>query len=354
MTKNKPEYLMPAEFEKHYGTILGWPFNKEDWPDKFEPIPWVYTEIVKRLLPHETVVMMHTSDAQLESIKVKLKMAEINHEELVFIKTPMDRNWMRDSMAVFVKKNGSVGAFDFAFNAWAKYDNYKKDARSSRKLLNALNIPWEVPVYNEVPIVLEGGAIDSNGKGSLLTTEECLLDPVVQTRNPGFTKYDYEFAFRKYLGVSNVIWLGNGIAGDDTHGHVDDLCRFVNPSTVVLCEEKNKKDANYKLLNENRERLESARLQDGSKLEVVPLPMPEPIVFDGLRLPASYANFYIANGVVLVPTFNDVNDRIALGILAELFPTRKVIGISAVDLVWGLGTLHCLTHEIPFGKNLDL
>ncbi|MCA0389114.1 MAG: agmatine deiminase family protein [Bacteroidetes bacterium] len=354
MTKKRPEYLMPAEFEKHSATILGWPFNREDWPGKFEPIPWVYTEIVKKLMPHETVVLLYTSDTQLASIKAKLKMAEVDDEAIVFIKTQMDRNWTRDSMGTFVKKEGSVYAFDFVFNAWAKYDNYKKDARSSKKVLDLLAIPWEVPSYNDTPIVLEGGAIDTNGKGTLLTTEECLLDPVVQTRNPGFTKYDYEFAFRKYLGITNVIWLGNGIAGDDTHGHVDDLCRFVTPTTVVLCEEKNRRDDNYRLLKENRERLQSAVLENGSKLEVVSLPMPEPVIFDGLRLPASYANFYIANGIVLVPTFNDPNDRIALGILAELFPSRKVVGISAVDLVWGLGTLHCLTHEIPFGKNLDL
>lgn len=353
MTQKNSAYMMPAEFEKHSATILGWPHNIEDWPDKFEPIPWVYTEIVKKLAPFEKVVIIYDTDKRLEGIKTKLKMAEVPEENLIFIKSATDRGWMRDSMPQFVKAKNEVFGWDFGFNAWAKYDNFKKDTKSSRILLDSLNIPFDIPVYNDTKVVLEGGSIDVNGKGTLITTEECLLDPVVQTRNPGFSKFDYEFAFRKFLGVTNVIWLNKGIAGDDTHGHVDDLCRFVNPNTVVICDENNKKDENYKLLKENIERLSSANLEDGSKLEVVLLPMPEPVIFDGMRLPASYANFYIANGTVLVPTFNDPNDRIALGILAELFPKRKVVGIGAVDLVWGLGTLHCLTHEIPFGKNLN-
>jgi agmatine deiminase len=180
-----------------------------------------------------------------------------------------------------------------------------------------------------------------------LTTEECLLDPEVQVRNPGLTRAETEGAFREYLGVKNVLWLGKGIAGDDTHGHVDDLCRFVGPRTVVLCRESDPSDANYRPLEENRERLEGMRLEDGSRIEVVKLPMPAPLFLDGQRLPASYANFYISNEAVLVPTFNDPNDRIALGTLAELFRDRAVIGIHAVDLVWGLGTIHCLTREQP-------
>ena len=181
----------------------------------------------------------------------------------------------------------------------------------------------------------------------MLTTEECLLDPAVQVRNPGFTREDYQCVLQEYLGMTNTIWLGKGIAGDDTHGHVDDLCRFVNPGTVVLCREDNPGDANYAPLRENAERLQNARLENGNKLNVVPLPMPGPVIFDGQRLPASYANFLIANACVLVPTFNDPNDRRALGILAELFPDRNVVGIHAVDLVWGLGTIHCLTQQQP-------
>jgi agmatine deiminase len=194
---------------------------------------------------------------------------------------------------------------------------------------------------------LEGGSIDTNGRGTLLTTEECLLDPSVQIRNPGLGRDEIESVLRQYLGVTNVLWLGKGITGDDTHGHVDDLCRFVNPHTVVLCWEKDSHDANYPALQENWERVKDMRTEDGTKLEVVPLPMPSPLHLDGQRLPASYANFYISNAAVLVPTFNDPNDFIALGILRDLFPERLVVGIHAVDLVWGLGTLHCLTQQQP-------
>ncbi|MFQ5695112.1 MAG: agmatine/peptidylarginine deiminase, partial [Terriglobia bacterium] len=195
--------------------------------------------------------------------------------------------------------------------------------------------------------VLEGGAVDVNGRGTLITTEECLLDQETQARNPGLSKKEIEQVLRDHLGVRNILWLGRGLAGDDTHGHVDDLCRFVNPRTVVLCREKNAKDENYSALEDNRERLEGMRLEDGSRLEVVPLPLPAPLYFEGQRLPASYANFYLANAAVLVPTFNDPADRAALGTLAALFPDREVIGIHAVDLVWGLGTLHCLTRDQP-------
>jgi agmatine deiminase len=186
-----------------------------------------------------------------------------------------------------------------------------------------------------------------NGRGTLLTTEECLLDERVQCRNPGLSRKEVEGVLRDALGATNVLWLGAGIAGDDTHGHVDDICRFVSPTTVVLCRDKGAGDANYRPLEENRERLQGMRLEDGSKLEVVPLPMPAPLVFDGMRLPASYANFYVGNAAVIVPTFNDAADREALGLLAELFADRPVVGIHAVDLVWGLGTLHCLTQQQP-------
>jgi agmatine deiminase len=196
-------------------------------------------------------------------------------------------------------------------------------------------------------VVLEGGSIDVNGRGTLLTTEECLLDPAVQVRNPGLGRERLEAVLADALGATHVVWLGRGIAGDDTHGHVDDVCRFVSPRRIVLCREDNPADANYRPLEECRERLQEARLEDGSRPEVVALPTPRPLVFDQMRLPASYANFYIANAAVLVPTFNDPADRPALGTLAELFPDRPVVGIHAVDLVWGLGTLHCLTQQQP-------
>jgi agmatine deiminase len=295
-----------------------------------------------------------------------------------FFRFPTNRGWTRDFGPIFIKRDGKhpphppyqsgepdVAIVDFGFNGWAKYPNWQKDNKvaslaahalgcrlfAAQALLPALAGPAHKPrARARAPVaqfVLEGGSIEGNGRGTLLSTEECLLDPQVQVRNPGLTREETEAALREYLGVKNVLWLGKGIAGDDTHGHVDDLCRFVGPRTVVLCQESDPSDANYKPLQENRERLQGMRLEDGSSIEVVPLPMPAPLFLDAQRLPASYANFYISNAAVLVPTFNDPNDRVALGTLAELFRDRPVIGIHAVDLVWGLGTLHCLTREQP-------
>jgi agmatine deiminase len=251
---------------------------------------------------------------------------------------------------IFVRKGGRKGEVaiaHFAFTGWAKYPDHKKDARVPERAAKALGLRRFPIAPKGRPFVLEGGAIDVNGRGTLLTTEECLLDPEVQVRNPGLSRRDVEETLKGALGVKNVLWLGQGIAGDDTHGHVDDLCRFVGPKTVVLCHEKNPGDANYRPLAENRERIQGMRLEDGSKLETVALPMPAPLLFDGVRLPASYANFYIGNAAVIVPTFNDPADREALGILSDLFTDRPVVGIHAVDLVWGLGTLHCLTQQQP-------
>ncbi len=248
-------------------------------------------------------------------------------------------------MPAFVSRGNKISAVHFRFNAWAKYPDWPLDAAIPPRVARAFRLPLVPARIGKRPIVLEGGAIDANGEGTLLTTEECLLDTKVQVRNPGLTRADMEQIFLRHLGIRQVIWLGRGIAGDDTHGHVDDLCRFVSSDTVVLCEEKNARDENHEVLLENRKRLRNIRLANGKSLKVISLPMPAPLVFEGRRLPASYANFYIGNGVVLVPTFNDPADRIALGILTRLFPTRRVTGIHAVDLVWGLGTLHCLTHE---------
>lgn len=235
----------------------------------------------------------------------------------------------------------------FRFNGWAKYANWRKDAKVPARAAKSLHLRLFHPGYNGRAVVLEGGAIDVNGAGTVMTTEECLLDQETQPRNPGVGREAMEQSLRDALGVSNVLWLGRGIAGDDTHGHVDDVARFVNAATIVLCEESNPSDPNYPLLRENRERLRSARLESGTPPEIISLPMPAPLTFGGVRVPASYANFYCGNAAVLVPTFNDPNDRIALGILSELFPGRTVVGIHAVDLVWGLGTLHCLTQQQP-------
>ncbi len=337
----------PAEWSPHEATWIGWPYNKSDWPGKFSPIPYVYAEIVKYISRGEKVrIFVQSGEHKLKAEKV-LKDCDVSLSNIEFFIKKADRGWLRDSGPMFVKDGIETVAVDFKFNAWAKYDDYKLDDKIPQFISQKLNLKRVVAEYNAEKVVLEGGAIDTNGKGTLLTTEECLLDEKVQTRNPGFTKSDYFEIFKQYLGISNVIWLGKGIVGDDTHGHVDDLCRFVNENTVVLVDEKNSADANYNLLNENKERLQNIFMPNGSKLNVVPLPMPSPQIFRGQRLPASYANFYISNYAVLVPTFNDPNDRVALNIFSELFPDRKIIGIHSVDLIWGLGTIHCLTKEQP-------
>jgi len=340
-------FKLPAEWNNHEATWIGWPYNKSDWPGKFSPIPYVYAEIVKYISSGEKVrIFVQSKEHKLKAEKV-LKDCDVSLSKLEFFIKKTDRGWLRDSGPMFVKEGNEVVAIDFKFNAWAKYDDYKLDNKIPSFIAQKLNMKREVANHKGKQVVLEGGAIDSNGKGTIITTEECLLDEKIQTRNPGFTKQDYFEVFKKYFGVSNVIWLGKGIVGDDTHGHIDDLCRFVTDDTVVLVSEENPKDENYTLLKENKERLQNTFLPNGAKLNVVPLPMPSPQVFKGQRLPASYANFYISNYSVLVPTFNDPNDKLALGILSELFPDRKVIGIHSVDLVWGLGTLHCLTKEQP-------
>jgi agmatine deiminase len=258
-----------------------------------------------------------------------------------------DRGWTRDAGPLFVKNKDGIAQVDFNFNGWAKYSNYKKDRKLPGFISKKFGVTSVIAEHKGKHVVLEGGAIDTNGHGTLITTEECLLDQKVQTRNPGFTIKDYEEVFGSYLGIRNVFWLGKGIAGDDTHGHVDDLCRFADSRTLLVVQEKNARDENHAAMQENRERLQDFKLEDGSRPEIVFLPMPEPVIFKGQRLPASYANFYISNAAVLVPTFDDPNDREALGIIAELVNDRPVIGIHALDLVWGLGTLHCLTHEEP-------
>lgn len=340
------KYRLPAEFEIHEATWISFPHNKADWLGKFAPIPWVFVEIVRYLSIGEKVrILVQNEFEKYKTIKI-LNSVPINFSNIEFYIKKTDRNWLRDSAPQFVKNsNDKTKLISFKFNAWAKYDNYKLDMKIPNFISKKLNIDLIKVIHNNRTVVLEGGAIDYNGKGTLITTEECLMDQKTQVRNPGFTKNDYESIFNKFLGIEKVIWLKKGIIGDDTHGHVDDITRFVNENTVVTAIEKNSKDENYKNLLENKEILQSSTLQDGSRIQIIELPMPSPIIFKGQRLPASYANFYISNYAVLVPTFNDENDRLALGILSELFPDRKVIGIHAVDLVWGLGTIHCLTHE---------
>jgi agmatine deiminase len=341
---------MPAEWEPHEATWIGWPHNSMDWPGKMISIQWVYGEIVRKLTASEYVrIFVNSTSHELKSRRA-LDRVGVDLQRVEFFRIPTNRGWTRDFGPIFVKRefpSSQVAIAHFQFRAWAKYPEWKLDNRVPERLASTLKIPIFPVELNGCGMVLEGGSIDVNGQGTLLTTEECLLDGTIQVRNPGFTRQDYEEVFRNTLGVSQVLWLGKGIAGDDTHGHVDDVCRFVDPYTVVLCQERNRSDENYHPLAENRERLEGMRSEDGRKLVVVSLPMPAPLYFNGRRLPASYANFYIGNSVVLVPTFNDPQDRMALGILSELFPERTVVGIHAVDLVWGFGTLHCLTQQQP-------
>ncbi len=355
-------FRMPAEWEPHEATWIAWPHNRDDWPGKFAPIPWVYTEIVRHLSRVERVNILVKGRKRQERAAGRLSAAGVDLDRVTFVKAATDRVWTRDSGPTFVVNDRAaeaegegetgrgLGLIDWRFNGWAKYENHRHDNRLPRQIGRHLGLSRWVPKVEiegrSVRVVMEGGAIDVNGRGTLLTTEECLLSPV-QARNPGLDRAGIERLFSDYLGVRHVIWLGRGIAGDDTHGHVDDLARFVDPRTVVTVVERRTSDPNYEPLQENWKRLQSARDQDGEPLRVVPLPMPGPVVFEGVRLPASYANFYIANGLVIVPTFNDPADREALSTLAGLFPDRQVVGIHAVDLVLGLGTLHCLSQQQP-------
>jgi len=338
---------MPAEWEAHEATLLAWPTNHEDWPGKFDPIPWVFAEMVRHLSVGERVDLLVPSAIVESNARECLGRAHADLEKVRFLHCGLDRGWMRDCSPAFVWRGGRLEAVHFGFNAWAKYENFALDALAAPFLAKSAGLPLVEAMLGGRHAVLEGGGIDGNGAGTLLTTEECLLDPETQVRNPGYSREDYEALFRDYLGIEKVIWLGKGIAGDDTHGHVDDLCRFVNRNTVVLCVEPDGGDDNHRPLAENRERMQGATTADGEAIAIIELPMPAPLFFDGSRLPASYANFYIANEAVLVPTFNDPKDREALGILAECFPGRRAVGIHAVDLVWGFGTVHCLSHELP-------
>lgn len=340
-------FRMPAEWEEHTATWLAWPHELSDWPGKFPSIPFVYCEIAKNLAAVELVRIIVPDQNFADTISHLLFEAGANLHNITFIIAPTNRSWIRDYGPIFLKdKHGNKTILNLGFNAWAKYDNFNFDDDIPKLVAANLNLPLWNPKYNNTRPILEGGSIDVDGQGTLLTTEECLLSKI-QERNPGFTKQDYETFLANYLGVKKVLWLGNGIAGDDTHGHVDDLARFIAPGKVITMIEENKSDINHEPLKDNLARLKSMTDAQGNKLQVFELPMPAPVVFAGQRLPASYANFYIANGIVLVPTFNDPNDRVALNLLSQLFPTRKIIGIHSVDLVLGLGTLHCLTQQQP-------
>jgi len=340
-------WRMPAEWEPHEATWISWPHHRDDWPGKFAAIEWVYAEIVRQLHHSELVRVLVNDDDAAKRAGRKLVSVGVDLARVEFITIPTDRSWTRDYGPMFVKgAGGGVAVADWRFTGWAKYANWQNDDAVAARAAENLNLPVIKPAFHGQRVCLEGGAIDVNGHGLMLTTEECLLSEV-QCRNPELGQADLDGVFREYLGIEKVIWLGAGIAGDDTHGHVDDIARFIDAGTIVAAREPKVADANHAVLEENWDRLRSARNLEGRPLRIMELPMPEPVVFKGQRLPASYANFYIANDRVLVPTFNDPNDRKALGILQELFPARQVVGIHAVDLVWGLGTIHCLTQQQP-------
>ena len=373
-------FLMPAEWEPHAATWLAWPHFRGDWPGKFEPIPWVYAEIIRNLSRHERVELI-VEDAAAEKLARKtLKRAHALNENVRFHRWATDRVWTRDSGCAFVRKSAGaeapvspqslnaepeallhpkpalrgpaesapMSAVKWRFNAWAKYPNWKHDEKIGSLMASAARVEELRPMFGKSRVVLEGGSIDVNGRGSLLTTEECLLSRV-QQRNPGMKKKDYEKIFAEYLGATNVIWLGGGIVGDDTHGHVDDITRFVSPDTVVTCVDADPANENYEALRENIRRLRDATTEDGKPLATIDLPMPAAVYFEGRRLPASYANFYIANGIVLLPVFNNPNDRVALDILADIFPDREIVPIYCGDLIWGFGAIHCMTQQQPGG-----
>jgi agmatine deiminase len=344
---------MPAEWEPHRGTWIGWPHHEPDWPGKFAAIPWVYAEIVRVLAACEPVeILCHSGDV-LAAASDTLAAHGVSTAPVRMHVVPTNRVWLRDSAPTgVVDAAGRVVLVDWGFNAWAKYDNWALDDQVGTAIARITDLPLLQPTRGDtgLPVILEGGGIDSNGEGLLLVTEEWLLGDT-QVRNPGLTRDDYDGLFREWLGATRTIWLGEGCVGDDTHGHVDDIARFVSADTVVLAVEPDPLDENHRRSMDNLRRLELAAADPTiGPLRVVRLPFPRPVVMNGERLPASYANFYIANGAVLVPTFNDPADRLALAILAEVMPSRTVVGIHAVDLVWGLGTLHCLTQQEPAGR----
>jgi agmatine deiminase len=351
---------MPAEWAPHESTWLAWPHFRGDWPGKFDPIPWVYAEIIRNLSRHERVDLIVTNADAEKSVRKTLKLANALNKNIRFHRWPTNRVWTRDSGCTFItirvgteassfrarRSPAALDAIKWRFTAWAKYPNYRHDEKIGSLMAKAAHAHEIRAQHRETRVVLEGGSIDVNGEGILLTTEECLLS-TIQQRNRGFRREDYEQVFASYLGIKKVIWLGQGITGDDTHGHVDDITRFVARNTIVTMVEPNPKDKNYAPLQENLRRLKSATDQDGKPFQIVELPMPAPVIFEGRRLPASYGNFYIANGIVLVTVFNDPKDRIALNILADLFPDREIVPIYSGDLIWGFGALHCMTQQQP-------
>jgi agmatine deiminase len=358
-------YRMPAEWEPQRATWLAWPHNRTDWPGKFEPIPYVYAEIVRHLARAarvELIVNDSGAEARARNILTNANVLPALQPRIGFHQWATNRGWLRDSGPIFVRdKAGSVALTNWKFNAWAKYKDWQLDNALPEKIARQRGCKsFEATAYaggyaakDAAPVadagrqmVLEGGSIDVNGRGLLLTTEECLLS-TVQQRNPGMTREQIEAALGRMLGVKQVLWLERGIVGDDTHGHVDDIARFVGPRTVLAASEADPEDPNHAILKENLKRLKKMTDTAGRALEVISLPMPSPVVFKGQRVPASYANFYISNRTVLVPTFDDANDLKALNIIQQAMPKHSIVPIYCGDLIWGLGAIHCMTQQEP-------
>lgn len=342
-------YRWPAEWERHAATWLAWPHKEESWPGKFEPVPGIFVEMVRALVPGERIEILVAGAGEEEGVGGLLRAGGVPLSAVGFHHIPTDDAWIRDHGPTFLVGGRGAGsgaaasglaAIDWGYNAWGgKYPPWDRDDQVPARIAARLGIPCFTP-----GMILEGGSIDGDGEGTLLTTEACLLNA---NRNPGLGRTEIEERLRENLGVSHVLWLGDGIAGDDTDGHVDDLTRFVAPGVVVTAVEDDPADENYAVLQDNLARLRGMLDARGRRLEVVTLPMPRPVYHEGQRLPASYANFYIGNAAVLVPVFDGPADERALGILGRLFPDRRVVGIRAQDLVWGLGAFHCLTQQQP-------
>jgi agmatine deiminase len=341
-------FSMPAEWEPHAATWLAWPHSARDWREKTGVIPWAYGEMARKISAGEKIYLLVRDKVDEKFARHVFKCAGVDWRKINFVRHATNRAWTRDTGPMFVKRKAETAIVDFNFNGWGnKHPDWQKDAKIPGVAAKFLGKKLFRAEHGGRPFTIEGGGIEVNGRGTLLTTEQCYLHPTIQVRNPGLGKKEIEAALKNYLGVKNIFWLSKGPKGDDTHGHIDDICRFVNRKTLVLVREKNQRDVNYKPLAENWERIGELRLEDGSKPEIVALPMPAPLYFNGSRLPASYANFYICNAAVIMPTFNDPNDRMALGILGEMFRDRPIVGVHAVDLVLGRGSLHCLTQQQP-------
>ncbi len=338
----------PAEWEPHDATWLAWPHHEPDWPGKLESVRWVYAEITRALHRHERVEILCNDERVREDATRRLVAHGADPSRFRLHDCATDRVWLRDSGPTAVHGARGLELLSWGFNAWAKYDNFARDARVGAAIAAITGLPVREPMRpaGAGRVILEGGGIETDGSGTLVVTEEWLLT-ATQVRNPGLGRDDYERIFRDELGISKTLWLGEGCAGDDTHGHVDDVARFVAPGVLVLAHEADPADENHHRSLDNLKRLAGAIDARGRPIRVVTLPFPRAVMMNDERLPASYANFYIANGVVLVPTFNDANDRVALNTLAALMPTHDIVGIHAVDLVWGLGALHCLTQQQP-------